>query len=152
MMSLKEYQKKRDFTKTPEPINVQVDEQKQTERRFVVQKHQAKRLHWDLRLELEGVLKSWAIPKSPPLKTGVKRLAINVEDHPLDYANFEGTIPEGVYGAGEVKIWDQGTYELTKLSREKITVVFHGEKLKGQYIMIKTKFSENSWILFKMKT
>ena len=146
-MSLKEYQEKRDFTKTPEPQDLQ----RSIERGFVVQKHQAKRLHWDLRLELEGVLKSWAIPKGPPLKTGVKRLAIQVEDHPLDYADFEGIIPDGEYGAGEVKIWDQGTYELTKLSKEKIMVAFHGEKLKGQYVMIKTKFSENSWLLFKMK-
>lgn len=148
-MSLKEYREKRDFTKTSEPkggirkvVNKKI---------FVVQKHHATRLHWDLRLEMNGILKSWAVPKGPPLEVGVKRLAVQVEDHPLDYANFEGTIPEGEYGAGTVAIWDYGTYEPTKVSEEKIMVVFNGEKLKGSYVMIKTRFAKNSWLLFKMK-
>ncbi len=100
---------------------------------------------------MDGVLKSWAVPKGPPLEVGVKRLAVQVEDHPLDYANFEGLIPKGEYGAGTVEIWDRGTYKLTSVSEEKIRVVFHGEKLKGPYVMIKTKFAEDSWLLFKMK-
>jgi DNA ligase D-like protein (predicted 3'-phosphoesterase) len=119
--------------------------------RFVVQEHQAKRLHWDLRLEMDCVLRSWAVPKSPPVTRGVKRLAIRVEDHPLAYATFEGRIPDGEYGAGTVKIWDEGTYEATKVTEGKIMLVFHGEKLRGPYVMIKTKFTEDSWLLFKMK-
>ena len=117
----------------------------------MVQEHQARRLHWDLRLEMAGALRSWAVPKSPPVTAGVKRLAVQVEDHPLEYATFEGRIPDGEYGAGTVKIWDRGTYEATKVTEEKIMLVFHGEKLRGPYVMIKTKFAEDSWLLFKMK-
>ncbi len=148
-MTLREYRAKRDFTKTAEPPGDAATNTAGTT--FVVQEHQARRLHWDLRLEMAGVLRSWAVPKSPPVTAGVRRLAIQVEDHPLEYATFEGRIPDGEYGAGTVKIWDKGTYEATKVTEGKIMLVFHGEKLRGPYVMIKTKFAEDSWLLFKMK-
>ena len=119
------------------------------ERIYVVQKHRARRLHWDLRLEMDGVLKSWAIPKEPLNQKGVKRLAIQVEDHALEYANFEGTIPEGYYGAGKVEIWDRGTYELEKREENKIVLRIKGEKLKGRFCLIKLKNREKEWIFFK---
>ncbi len=148
-MSLKEYREKRDFSKTSEPKGS--NQKAMNKQIFVVQEHNATRLHWDLRLEMGGVLKSWAVPKGPPLEIGVKRLAVQVEDHPLDYAKFEGTIPNGMYGAGTVEIWDNGTYEPTKISEDKIMVIFNGKKLKGPYVMIKTRFAKNSWLLFKTK-
>jgi len=119
------------------------------ERIYVIQKHRARRLHWDLRLEMDGVLKSWAIPKEPLNQKGVKRLAIQVEDHALEYANFEGTIPEGCYGAGKVEIWDRGTYELEKREENKIVVRIRGEKLRGRFCLIKLKNREKEWIFFK---
>ena len=119
---------------------------------FVVHKHQARRLHYDLRLEMDGVLKSWAVPKEPPTTSGVKRLAVQVEDHNLDYADFEGTIPEGTYGAGSVEIWDKGRYELSSMSEDKFHVLFHGEKLKGDYILLKPgRIGEGNWLFFKKK-
>jgi len=119
------------------------------ERIYVIQKHRARRLHWDLRLEMDGVLKSWAIPKEPLNQKGVKRLAIQVEDHALEYANFEGIIPEGYYGAGKVEIWDRGTYELEKREENKIVVRIRGEKLRGRFCLIKLKNREKEWIFFK---
>ena len=118
---------------------------------FVVQEHKAKKLHWDFRLEMDNVLKSWAIPKEPPLKKGIKRLAIQVEDHSLDYANFEGIIPEGFYGAGEVKIWDKGDYKLEKREEDKIVFWLNGKKMKGRYVLLKLKTGKykGNWILFK---
>jgi DNA ligase D-like protein (predicted 3'-phosphoesterase) len=111
-------------------------------------------LHWDLRLEHEGVLKSWAVPKEPPIEEGVKRLAVAVEDHPVDYAGFEGMIPEDQYGAGTVEIWDRGSYEPEKWRENEIIVNIRGEKLKGRYVLIKTRFGgkENSWLFFKKKS
>jgi len=120
--------------------------------RFVVQEHHARRLHWDLRLEMDGVLKSWAIPKEIPLKKGVKRLAIQTEDHSLDYADFEGIIPEGFYGAGEVKIWDKGSYKLIEREEGKIVFEVEGKKMKGKYALIRMKSGKykGNWILFKI--
>ena len=117
---------------------------------FVVQAHHARKLHWDLRLEIDEVLKSWALPKEPPLERGIKRLAIQTEDHSLEYANFEGTIEEG-YGAGEVKIWDKGNYELLERNENKIVVSLNGKKLKGKYALIKMKSGKykGNWIFFK---
>lgn len=116
--------------------------------KFVVQRHHARRLHYDFRLEMDGVLKSWAVPKEPPLESGIKRLAVEVEDHQLDYAEFEGVIPEGMYGAGRVEIWDRGTYTLKHRSSGKIEFTLKGEKMKGDYVLIRFKDDEN-WLLMK---
>jgi DNA ligase D-like protein (predicted 3'-phosphoesterase) len=118
--------------------------------RFVIQKHHATHLHYDFRLEMDGVLKSWAVPKEPPTESGVKRLAVQVEDHELNYVDFEGTIPEGMYGAGKVEIWDKGVYTLKHRTKDKVEFVLHGEKLSGEYILIRFKGDKN-WLLFKKK-
>ncbi|RLI92273.1 MAG: 3'-phosphoesterase [Candidatus Altiarchaeales archaeon] len=153
-MPLREYKKKRNFGKTPEPEA----EVKKSEKGniYVIQRHHARHLHYDLRLEMDGVLKSWAIPKEPPLDEKTKRLAVMTEDHPLDYATFEGVIPEGEYGAGRVEIWDTGTFDLNEKSKEKIIIKIHGKKLKGTYALIKLKPTarfkgKNNWLFFKMK-
>lgn len=119
--------------------------------RFVIHEHHAKRLHFDLRLEMEGVLKSWAVPKGPSLNPADKRLAVMVDDHDLDYAGFEGTIPEGIYGAGEVFIWDSGTYELKSgsISAGKFEVVVKGNKLKGVFVLARMSGKEKEWLLIK---
>jgi len=118
--------------------------------RFVVQEHHARHLHWDFRLEMASVLKSWAIPKGPPREPIVKRLALQVEDHPLDYIDFEGEIEEGSYGAGTVKIWDAGTYQLEERREGKIVFVLYGRKLRGRYHLVKTRYPPgNQWLLFK---
>jgi DNA ligase D-like protein (predicted 3'-phosphoesterase) len=116
--------------------------------RFVVHKHRARNLHWDLRIELDGVLKSWAVPKEPPTEPGVKRLAILVEDHELDYIDFEGTIEEG-YGAGTVEIWDRGEYDISEFSDEGMSLVLRGERMRGKYRLLHWK-GEN-WLLFRIK-
>jgi len=119
---------------------------------FVVHEHHATHLHWDLRLEMEGVLKSWAVPKEPPTATETKRLAIQVEDHDMDYANFEGGIPEGQYGAGMVKIWDKGTYELLEKTQDKIVVKMSGKKLRGEYVLLKfKKAGAKNWLFFRVR-
>jgi bifunctional non-homologous end joining protein LigD len=155
MPELSEYRRKRHFEKTPEPRGKTA---RKDDKIFVVQKHAARRLHYDLRLEVDGVLKSWAVPKGPSLNPGDKRLAIQVEDHPFDYRTFEGTIPEGNYGAGEVIIWDQGTYEpegsesaAAQLQRGELKFRLHGEKLKGSFVLVKLKRSQkgNEWLLIK---
>ena len=163
-MSLTLYKKKRSFSKTPEPEGGKSSLKDQLI--FVVQKHDATRLHYDFRLEMEGVLKSWAVPKGPSLDPSVKRLAMMVEDHPFDYRNFEGIIPEGNYGAGTVIVWDEGTYEplenaeaskkeneknlLKQLYAGSLKFVMHGKKLKGEFALVKIKNSdENSWLLIK---
>ena len=118
--------------------------------RFVVQKHDATRLHYDFRLEMDEVLKSWAIPKELPTVPNIKRLAVEVEDHPVSYITFEGTIPEGEYGAGTVEIWDKGTYTLKSRSNNKIVFTLHGQKLAGDYILVRFKEDKN-WLFFKKK-
>ena len=119
--------------------------------RFVIQKHYATHLHYDFRLEMDGVLKSWAVPKEPPTMPGVKRLAVEVEDHPLGYIDFEGIIPEGMYGAGKVEIWDKGTYTLRYRSENKIEFKLNGERLSGEHVLIRFRGVKN-WLLFKKKT
>src|SRR6201989_3614975 len=152
-MSLSLYKKKRSFNDTPEPEGGKATSKEKLI--FVVQKHYASRLHDDFRLEMEGVLKSWAVPKGPSLNPADKRLAMMVEDHPYDYRNFEGVIPAGQYGGGTVIVWDEGTYQLPgdeELSRKeqekkllqqlhagKIDLELHGEKLQGQFTLFQMK-------------
>lgn len=119
---------------------------------YVIQRHEATHLHYDLRLEMDGVLKSWAVPKEPVNEPNVRRLAIQVEDHPLDYASFEGIIEEGQYGAGKVEIWDSGHYDLIERTGTRIQVEIKGRKLKGKFVLLKFgKPSENSWLFFKKR-
>ena len=146
-MSLKEYERKRDFDKTAEPKG---QLQKVQGSIYVVQKHAATHLHYDLRLEMDGTLKSWAIPKEPPIELGVKRLAVQVEDHPISYATFQGTIPKGEYGAGTVEIWDKGTYEFIDRKEDKLVIEINGEKLRGSYVLVRLKDKQN-WLFFKKK-
>lgn len=146
--SLEDYRNKRNFGRTDEPKgNLNPVNRGKT---YVIQKHNATHLHYDLRLEMEGVLKSWAVPKTPPIEPGTKRLAVSVEDHPVEYAAFEGTIPEGEYGAGTVEIWDEGTYKLLERNDRKIAIDVHGNKLKGIYYLIRFKEQKN-WLFFKKK-
>src|ERR1051326_7841418 len=130
---LAEYEAKRDFKKTPEP-GARVERKPVRAPRFVVQEHPATSLHWDLRLERDGVLVSWAVPKGIPPDPKKNHLAVHVEDHPLDYIDFEGEIPAGNYGAGKVKIWDQGTYETEKFRDNEVMVTFYGERVQGKYV------------------
>ncbi len=122
-MPLKKYNKKRNLKKSGEPLSSKKFSAEAKKKIFVVHKHHASHLHWDLRLEMNRTLKSWAVPKQPPKSKGTKRLAIQVEDHPRSYANFEGEIPEGNYGAGKVEIWDKGTYELISKDKKKNTLL-----------------------------
>jgi bifunctional non-homologous end joining protein LigD len=149
-LDLSEYSSKRDFEKTPEPIGGQ---KKSTKLIYVIQEHHARRLHWDLRLEKAGVLKSWAIPKGIPEAPKIRHLAIETEDHPYDYASFEGTIPQGQYGAGLVKIWDSGQYTPKVWEPDKIEVKLDGQRLHGNYVLVRLKKSENqkNWLLLKAK-
>ncbi|MFP4116585.1 MAG: DNA polymerase ligase N-terminal domain-containing protein [Candidatus Aenigmatarchaeota archaeon] len=121
------------------------------EKIYSIQKHDASQLHYDLRLEKDGVLKSWAVPKEPPEEEGTKRLAIQVEDHELDYAFFEGQIEEGNYGAGEVEVWDRGSYEEVSWKENKIVFEIKGEKLSGEYVLVRFKPEEepDKWLFFK---
>src|SRR5271166_1740200 len=160
-MTLKRYREKRHFDRTPEPSG-QV-EKLPGPLRFVVQKHDATRLHYDFRLELGEVLKSWAVPKGPSLDPADKRLAIMVEDHPLDYRTFEGIIPKGNYGAGTVMVWDEGTYHAIGatsraeseraladgLEKGSLKFVLEGQKLKGEFALVKPRKEENQWLLIK---
>jgi bifunctional non-homologous end joining protein LigD len=163
-MSLGTYNTKRNFSETSEPKGNRNNEGRDS-LIFVIQRHKASRLHYDFRLEMDGVLKSWAIPKGPSLNPHDKRLAMMVEDHPFEYKDFEGTIPEGNYGAGIVEIWDSGTYtslentgkrtEDQKLLKAGLTAgnlkfVLHGKKLKGEFALVRLKDSDvNSWLLIK---
>ena len=164
-MSLTKYAEKRDFNKTAEPKAGK--SKSKTKLMFVIQKHDASRLHYDFRLEMDGVLKSWAVPKGPSTDPKTKRLAMMVEDHPFDYKDFEGIIPKGEYGGGTVIVWDEGTYEpiekikgkkaqekhlLKQLSEGSVKIVLHGEKLKGEFALVKTHgMGENGWLLIKHK-
>ena len=151
-MTLETYKSKRTFSKTPEPVG-KIKKSKDKKTIFVIHDHHASHHHFDLRLEMEGVLASWAVPKEPPIEKGTKRLAVQVEDHPLEYATFKGTIPEGNYGAGKVEIWDSGFYELKSKTNDKIEFKLNGKKLKGDYILIKTSYGnkpEKSWLWFKV--
>lgn len=164
-MKLEEYNKKRDFSQTSEPEGELKSSKGKL--KFVVQRHAASRLHYDFRLEMDGVLKSWAVPKGPSLNPADKRLAMMVEDHPFDYRTFEGTIPAGNYGAGVVEIWDEGTYEplnkikgksddlvmQSELESGSIKIIMHGNKLQGEFALVKIKNSEegNPWLLIKHK-
>jgi bifunctional non-homologous end joining protein LigD len=126
--------------------------------KYLIHHHLARREHWDLRLEVDGVLKSWAVPKEPSLDPKVKRLAVQVEDHALEYGDFEGTIPQGQYGAGEVRIWDAGTYENLRslpmaaaLAQGQVEVRLAGRRLQGAYALIRFKGEEKNWLFLKMK-
>jgi DNA ligase D-like protein (predicted 3'-phosphoesterase) len=152
MTSLTEYKKKRDFKKTSEPSGI-VKKAKSKKLIYTTQKHHASHLHWDLRLEMNGVLKSWAVPKEPPKVKGIKRLAMQTEDHPIGYEKFHGEIPKGNYGAGKVEIWDSGFYELKHKDAKKIEIIIHGKKLKGNFVLVKTHYGskpEKSWLFFKI--
>ena len=160
------YRQKRDFSNTPEPESgAPAGAHDLT---FVVQQHRATRMHWDFRLEVDGVLVSWAVPRGPSLNTADKRMAAHVEDHPFDYGSFEGVIPKGNYGAGEVIVWDNGTYtpdedgetswgdrdEGNRRMREalasgKISISMRGKKLRGSWTLVRTKKEPNSWLLIK---
>jgi len=171
-MALEEYKKKRKFEKTPEPAG-ELSESfyekikkghrvPQARPVYVVQEHHASHLHWDLRLEFDNVLKSWVVPKGIPLTTeDGKRLAVQTEDHPLEYASFAGKIPEGNYGAGTVRIWDSGTFELIEKTGNKIIFNVKGKKVKGAYVLLKAGFlpqianrkpqADKNWLLFRKK-
>lgn len=158
MSDLKAYKKKRDFKKTKEPKG-RVAKKKGHDPIFVVQEHHASHLHYDFRLEIDGVLKSWAVPKGPSLDPKVKRLAVQTEDHPLEYAKFHGTIPKGEYGGGEVFIWDKGTWKSGEkdphegLEHGHIEFELKGKKLKGKWMLVRTHYLESAkrknWLLIK---
>ncbi len=144
-MSLKVYKQKRNLKRSKEPAAI-VSKKKSAPLQFVVHKHAATRLHYDFRLEMEGVLKSWAVPKGPSMNPKEKRLAVHVEDHPFEYKNFEGIIPEG-YGAGAVIIWDRGVYTLDEKKKRSFHITLKGKKLKGGFSLV--NFRENHWLLIK---
>jgi bifunctional non-homologous end joining protein LigD len=146
---LGEYERKRDFGSTPEP-RAKRKRAKRGALRFVVQEHSARRLHWDLRLEHEGVAASWAIPNGIPLDPAENRKAVHTEDHPLEYLEFEGEIPAGEYGAGTMRIWDRGTYELEKWEEGKVVVFFSGEQLSGRYALFRAGKDEKDWMIHRI--
>ena len=161
-MALLTYNKKRNFKATSEPKGKVT---RKNRFRFVVQRHDASRLHYDFRLEMGGVLKSWAVPKGPSMNPADKRLAVMVEDHPVSYINFEGTIPKGNYGAGTVEVWDKGLFFPVNEDVEKITeqqalkalgkgelkIFLKGEKLEGGFVLVRFKTGDNNWLLIKHK-
>ncbi|MCL4430505.1 MAG: non-homologous end-joining DNA ligase [Chloroflexi bacterium] len=147
---LSEYASKRNFQQTPEPKGSSENKEPLI---YVIQEHHARQLHWDLRLENGGVLKSWAVPKGIPETSNVRHLAVETEDHPYEYASFEGEIPKGQYGAGTVKIWDKGNFEVKLWEKDKIEVTLHGQRLEGRYVLVRLKTSEDqkNWLLLKGK-
>ena len=154
-MGLEEYKRKRRFNETPEPEGKLKKARGNT---FVIQKHRATRLHYDFRLEMDGVLRSWAIPKGPTFDPAEKRLAVETEDHPMDYGGFEGVIPKGNYGAGNVIIWDAGTYEMVDpetpelgWKKGKLHFILKGQKLKGEWVLVRGSREPKQWIFFKVR-
>jgi bifunctional non-homologous end joining protein LigD len=157
-MALTEYKRKRDFKKTREPAGKPAPKKVKGASRFVIQKHAARRLHYDFRLEMESVLKSWALPKGLPWKRGEKHLAVEVEDHPIEYEDFEGVIPEGQYGGGTVMVWDRGTYyvygeqPLKSLKEGKLHLLLDGKKAKGEWTLVRIRGRDgekNQWLILK---
>src|SRR5713101_2087268 len=149
---LRDYERKRDPAQTPEPFTSRRKRAKASV--FVVQRHDARRLHYDFRLERNGALASWAVPKGVPLEPGQRALAVHVEDHPLDYATFAGEIPQGNYGAGTVEIWDSGTYELLEEKRDGgLTVHLHGKRLEGTWTLVPAHLdgNEKNWLLIRKR-
>ncbi|MET7772944.1 ATP-dependent DNA ligase [Nocardia sp. NPDC005366] len=146
--ALSTYRSMRDPRRTPEPVPATVPDDGSGDR-FVVQEHHARRLHWDVRLERDGVLVSWAVPKGPPTSSDQNRLAVHTEDHPLEYLDFHGEIPKGEYGAGEMTIWDSGTYDTEKWREDEVIVEFHGTRLTGRYALIRT--NGNQWLMHLMR-
>jgi bifunctional non-homologous end joining protein LigD len=144
---LADYEAKRDFAATPEPRGASV-EPRAAENRFVIQQHDATRLHWDLRLEHDGVLLSWALPKGLPATRERNHLAVHTEDHPLEYLTFKGDIPDGSYGAGRMTIWDSGTYELHELTDRKAVVTLHGQRAEGRFALFQTRGRD--WMIHRM--
>ncbi len=159
-MALATYRKKRNFSNTPEPAG---KAEKSKQFRFVVQRHNASHLHYDFRLELGGVLKSWAVPKGPSMNPEDKRLAVMVEDHPVSYIHFEGTIPEGNYGAGTVQVWDKGLFvpvdkdtkpiserkALDAIKKGELKFILEGEKIEGGFVLVRLKKDDKNWLLIK---
>ncbi len=157
-MPLDTYKQKRNFKITPEPAGAPQKKKSSPKLQYIIQKHRATSLHYDFRLEHNGVLLSWAVPKGPSLDPSVKRLAMHVEDHPLEYGGFEGIIPEGEYGGGTVMVWDNGTWEPevpdidAALQKGDLKFTLHGKKLKGSWVLVHTRGfggSQNSWLLIK---
>src|SRR2546421_7853303 len=158
-MGLAEYKRKRDFKKTAEPVGGKpLPEKIKGASRFVIQKHAASRLHYDFRLQMEGVLKSWALPKGLPWQHGEKHLAVEVEDHPIEYETFEGVIPQGQYGGGTVMVWDRGAYyvygeqPLKSLGEGKLHLVLAGEKAQGEWTLVRIRGRDgekNTWLIMK---
>jgi DNA ligase D-like protein (predicted 3'-phosphoesterase) len=149
-MGLEEYKAKRDFRRTREPEGSEGEDHDGI---FVVQEHHASHLHYDFRLALDGVLKSWAVPKGVPEEPKVKKLAVQTEDHPMDYADFEGSIPKGEYGAGEVRIWDKGTFQLKERGEDKLVFALQGARLNGTYALVRFKGKEKqakNWLIMKL--
>ena len=154
-VGLEEYKRKRRFNETPEPEG---KVRPTAGNSFVIQKHRATRLHYDFRLEMEGVLRSWAIPKGPSFNPSEKRLAVETEDHPMDYGGFEGVIPKGNYGAGKVIVWDNGTYEMVDpetpekgWAKGKLHFILNGKKLRGEWVLVRGSREPKQWIFFKVR-
>ena len=160
--SLIEYNRKRDFTKTAEPAGKVAKPRSKQTLRFVIQKHAASHLHFDFRLELDGVMKSWAVPKGPSYDPGTRRLAMQVEDHPIEYNTFEGTIPKGQYGGGTVMLWDKGTYEAENgggidalregYERGDLKILMHGKRMRGGWVLVRMRrdeYGKAQWLLIK---
>nr|MDQ4041824.1 hypothetical protein [Actinomycetota bacterium] len=146
---LSDYERKRDFAATPEPGAGEAAAPADRAR-FAIQEHHARRLHWDLRLERDGVLASWAIPNGIPEDPAENRKAVRTEDHPLEYLEFEGEIPAGQYGAGTMSVWDRGTYECEKFRDDEVMVVFHGERVRGRYVLFRAGRDPKDWMIHRM--